>query len=828
MSQVDNTKPFGVDLEREKIARNIEMQRDVRTSGERFADWLNTKGAGSIPIISIVVALLFGGLLLVLFVLNYLFIYLKHKHQFFELDFKKPRSSFEIDPKTNKMADGIFFLGNNRATGNQVFFDDSDIRTHILIFGTTGAGKTESLISLCVNFMIYGSGFIYVDGKADTGLYLSILSLLRRFGRDMDIVLISYMVGLKDLNIKTKERLSNKMNPFSNGSGDALAELIISLLPEAGGDGIWLGRASSYISSLLRVLVYLRDRGEIILDVNVIRSYLNELSKVEELIAREDIPVVYKEGLEAFVLSLAGYKKPTPQEPIVKQEFDTLQQFGFITMQFTESFGLLSDTFGHIMNTQLAECDFYDVVINRRVMVVMLPALEKSQQNLSNLGKIIISSIKMLMAATLGSSTTGKKADIIDTKPTFSDSPFLSIFDEYGYYAVKGAEVLPAQARGLGYSLIFAGQDYQAFKKSSPESAASIVANCGIKICMKLEDPTETFEIFQKAAGEAKFIESKSMKRDFEAVSSNKYVDEGNIGFETRSRINLLDLTGQKSGESHIIFGGTLVRAKMFYADPTKVNELIVNEFLEIKPMTIEELNKYKSGVDGFMKQFRSNLQDDSDYKQYLGRIIGSNGVSGEISNIREAFNLGKKFSVDYRAFFALASYIERVEFVDNKIITDLVKVDPSLEKNIVVTEKADKPMSTEAIKRKQQIDEMAKEAAIKTKPKSDGRVKELHSNERSVDSFKRAVLNKNKAIAESRSDPFQLVAGSNFDKDKVQSKLADIGKDAGIENSDLFAESLVSDIGVALIYPDEEGIKKKESDKFILDTIDEIEISDI
>ena len=40
-----------------------------------------------------------------------------------------------------------------------------------------------------------------------------------------------------------------------------------------------------------------------------------------------------------------------------------------------------------------------DVVLNRRILVVLLPALEKSPDELSNLGKIIVSSLKAMMAA---------------------------------------------------------------------------------------------------------------------------------------------------------------------------------------------------------------------------------------------------------------------------------------------------------------------------------------------------------------------------------------------------------------------------------------------
>jgi intracellular multiplication protein IcmO len=53
------------------------------------------------------------------------------------------------------------------------------------------------------------------------------------------------------------------------------------------------------------------------------------------------------------------------------------------------------------------------------------------------------------------------------------------------------------------FSAIFAGQDLPAFQKASKEEAASIGANTNIKIAMKLEDSTETWDFFEKTAGES-------------------------------------------------------------------------------------------------------------------------------------------------------------------------------------------------------------------------------------------------------------------------------------------------------------------------------------
>ena len=69
--------------------------------------------------------------------------------------------------------------------------------------------------------------------------------------------------------------------------------------------------------------------------------------------------------------------------------------------------------YGYIFRTNLGEVDFWDVVINRRILVVLLPALEKSPEELSNLGKIIVASLKQMMASGLGAELEGPKKEII-------------------------------------------------------------------------------------------------------------------------------------------------------------------------------------------------------------------------------------------------------------------------------------------------------------------------------------------------------------------------------------------------------------------------------
>ena len=285
-------------------------------------------------------------------------------------------------------------------------------------------------------------------------------------------------------------------------------------------------------------------------------------------------------------------------------------------MQLTRVFGSLADTYGHILRTNLAEVDLKDVVLNRRILLVLLPAFEKSPDELSNLGKVIIASLKAMLAAGLGEEVEGDYRDIIERKPTNSLTPYLCVLDEYGYYAVPGFAVVPALARSLGFSIVFAGQDLPAFQKASKEEAASIGANCNIKLCMKLEDPLETWDFFSKSAGEAWVTKVDAFQTRAESVMNN-YADTRSASSEKRARIDLLDLKEQREGEAHILFKSKIIRARLFYANPRPVARMRLNQFLKVGLPTNRYLLDLQSRLQNFRKvtdkaQFSLTKLDES------------------------------------------------------------------------------------------------------------------------------------------------------------------------------------------------------------------------
>lgn len=582
--------------------KNVDAIRDLRPFHQQVSDLIRGRYGAPITVLVAACLIYFFPMLADVFFAIAIFVLWYSIFEHVSLPYKLPAYSNLTDPNDPKPgttlpgpAAGIFFFGNDAISREQLWFSNNDMRTHVLIFGSTGSGKTEALVSLAFNALAQGSGLIYVDGKGDNSLFAKIFSMVRSVGREDDLLLINFMTGASDIIGPQETVLSNTMNPFAAGSSSMLAELVTSLMDSgstAGSDSdMWKGRAISFIQALMRPLVWLRDNGYLLLEAGVIRRYFS-LDVLEELlydrkvidqnnevsIIPEMLPFEVRDSLENYLATLPGYQKSEKG----KQSGKVFEQHGYITMQLTRIFGSLADVYAHIIRTNLAEVDFHDVVLNRRILVVLLPALEKSPDELANLGKLIIASLKAMLASGLGSIVEGDYRDVIERKPTNSKTPFLCILDEYGYYAVKGFAVVPAQARSLGFSVIFAGQDLPAFQKSGKEEAASICANTNIKICMKLEDPVETWDFFQKTAGESYISVARSFTRQG-GGGALQYKDTQEASLDKRNRIDLLDLKDQREGDGHVFFKSVITRASLFYANPPKVAAIKLNQFLKVK-----------------------------------------------------------------------------------------------------------------------------------------------------------------------------------------------------------------------------------------------------
>lgn len=507
--------------------------------------------------------------------------------------------------------------------------------------------NTEFLLGLVVQPMSWGSGFLFVDGKGTPQFNARVWSLAKRFGREDDVRCINFMgvSGDSDAPSGGMPSESNTLNPFAKGTPDQLLNLLASLMGDndkSGGD-MWKNRAVQLVSSAIRVLVEMRDRGEILLDVQTIRDYLplgtgvrraqqpqqqqhrrqmggrgrmppdrfggddagNEGNEGEDDLAgiteaewadlarRPGMIELYLRSLrgefsEASRLSLKGFFDSLPGFVLSKatqgteQDQKTLEQYGYLSMQLTKPLGSMADDFGHIFRTPLAEVDMEDVVYNRRILVVLLPALQKDATEVKNLGRIIVAMTKSMMGYAAGSRIVGSRRDLLDSSPTMAPSPFIAVFDEAGYYMVEGLDVAAAQARSLGFCIVVGAQDIQAMKKTTPQVADSVIANTYLNAFGATVDASDTLQFIQKKTGQQTVAVSQGYSLE-EGIMSSRNVERREVSFQQVDRISLQELQQLRAGDFFMVMEGSVVKCHTFFVGTRHTAHFQLNKFLKVR-----------------------------------------------------------------------------------------------------------------------------------------------------------------------------------------------------------------------------------------------------
>lgn len=525
--------------------------------------------------------------------------------------------------RTALVAGGILYLGYLRSQygqeqGQEMWLSNSDARTHLFLAATTGGGKSEALLGLAYNALSWGSGCVYADGKASPNVPFSLWSLARRLGREDDFLVLNFLTGGADPFDAMLERdegraegkpilaQSNSMNSFGGGSADFLLQLMASIIPKATGEGLkWQQRALSMIDALLRTLSYKRARGEVEISVGLIRHYL----------ALPNLVTLYMEGLEGripelaflpiksyFETGLPGFNPTLAKQPELWDP-EVYNQHGYLTGEFARTLSMLMDTYGHIFRDQFPDVDISDVLQNNRILVVMIPSMEKAASEAATLGKLYISALRLSMAQDLGHRLEGTKADILDTSPTNAPNPSIIINDELQAYFAEGIANMYAQARELNYMMVASSQDLQGLKRSEAgKEVGSLIANTKIKWTLALEDPEDTFDLFRKSGGEA-YV---GMVDAFDSVNgafSTGFRAQPRIAVQKQDRIKLNDLKKLNPGEGIVIFKDAAIPCAAFFI-PDKEKKSVrlplhINRFIQIARPDFDTLPQSAVRIDG-------------------------------------------------------------------------------------------------------------------------------------------------------------------------------------------------------------------------------------
>jgi intracellular multiplication protein IcmO len=637
-----------------------QLHRDTRRIWERSCDLLMSRSGNVGLLCSLAFAgLIFpGGVLVFLLVGVGLFGARARAAQQDRLPFRVPMSAGVTDksnpyPGRRKFAKsaGVFYIGNEIGTGKELWLTAKDVLTHLMILGTTGSGKSETMVSLTFNALAMASGCFYIDPKAAPKLAHQIYTLARLVGRDDDFRVLNFATDKRpDRQARKPGRQTNTTNPFSKGTADQLTQLLVSLIAKSeGGNAIFAQNAQTLITGVLYALVELRDRGDLELSIDTIRRHL-EVYKCDELARRKDLTETTRSALHSAMATL-GWNE---QQPLEKQQ-KVPEQFGFARSYFGLPLANLADTYGHLYMTPFGEVDMEDIILQRRVLVVLLPALEMAPQQIENLGKISLSAVKNACAVGLGDRIEGTNEDVLDSLPVDSPVPFLSSTDEYAAITTPGYAEVFTQGRGLGIGGILGSQDYGGIAGKDPTGAKQFVANTKIKLFMCQEDAQDTFQLVSALGQKGLAVQTSGYAVD-KASGSTAYLDTLSTQIREVERIPFRDLNRQIEGEFIGFFKSQVVRGESFYTDlPLKGGQLRIGQMVSVQKPDARQLSARRGELRDLAEALAAAIRDgDTLRPASLGPALST--LAAQLRAVGETFQAVKGESQE-RAICALLEW---------------------------------------------------------------------------------------------------------------------------------------------------------------------------
>lgn len=522
-----------------------------------------------------------------------------------------------------KKALGTVMLGNIRGgAAKELWQEGGDLLTHGLVIGTTGAGKTETLISLVgATTFCMGGGVFYLDPKAGNKLLIQFVILCKMFGRIDDLRVLNYKKGGATIKEEWWQKGTNTFNPFALGNPSENFQILGMLIPsEAGQNESFLASAREVMKAILPALCELRDNNIIRLSPGLIADYLN-LQRVADLYYQTDKNIYVPDAEENVTFELSKKVKRPLQMYLENLQYDgsknasqqnesVTRSFGYAKSYYGEPLANLAANFGHIYDYDTPEISLEDIIFNNRIFLSLLPAMENPPAEQKNLGKISLSAVKQAMSLGLGSVTEGSFEDIIENLPIDLKVPFNIIADEYPEVAVPGFAVAATQGRSLGTSVTFGSQDLAGLIRADKDEAEMIFGNTLNKWLMRTQDPETTWKKFKELASTVSVAEAGSFS---EATLINRFKKDVQATIKEVDKIHFDDVASQMEGEAHFFERGNVHKINTFYhgIDETKFKTSFrYNRLLPIIPPTDQEIDvikRYVRGANTLIKQYEGD-----------------------------------------------------------------------------------------------------------------------------------------------------------------------------------------------------------------------------
>ncbi len=380
-------------------------------------------------------------------------------------------SSKQMSELREKAAPHEVFLGISMTSRRSCYLHTETRRMHCHVVGSTGCGKTDSLIlPLLFQDMEQGRGALLMDAKGDMETFEKIHRHIQRIGREKDFFFFSLAYPQK----------SNTYNPLFMGNPTELKDKIIS-------SNIWTEEfyKSKAEEALLMLLKGFRDIGETV-----------TFQKIYELLCSSKKFVEFSDQLKDKDLQ-RDMMEIIKRYPAFQDELAGLKAvLGSVAQS----------EFAHLLVEEKPQIDLLNAYQKKQIVYFQLNT-QGYQETAKRFGRIVLQDLKAV-------------SNHIQSYIPEKERSFFPIFvDEFSNFAYEEFIEFLNKARGAHLGLTIAHQSLGDLQKVGDYFMKQILENCNIKIVMRQDDP-QSIEIYSRISGTEKtFKDTQQVQEDFVSQS---------------------------------------------------------------------------------------------------------------------------------------------------------------------------------------------------------------------------------------------------------------------------------------------------------------------
>ena len=386
-----------------------------------------------------------------------------------------------VNPTQAQVGPPGSLIGVDRTSGEEVVLSDEDANTHTLVLGTTGSGKTVTVLNLVESAINRTLPAIIIDGKGDQALARKVIDYGRAKGRP------GYLFALSGE--------SCRYNPLASGGYSAKKDRIIELREWS--EDHYRKLAEGYMQTVFKVL----EAVDIKTDLVTVAGHMST-GGLQALI-RKHVEQLGEARAQALSDEVEAQKPAEAHVESLRAEIRNLawSEVGHLFAVAADGPGAAREGDDGSSGSSTAEkpgsavLELSRAIEERAVVYVCLPSLQFPALA-DIIGKLVINDLKAVAHEQLA-------------KPEAERRPVYTVFDEFSVFA--GEQVLNVinMGRSAGLHAVLATQSVADIGRAVPMTPdhfiRQVFASCNNYLIQRLNAPEDAVTVAELIGTKANF-----------------------------------------------------------------------------------------------------------------------------------------------------------------------------------------------------------------------------------------------------------------------------------------------------------------------------------